>query len=273
MPLLIGEYIDRLSGSTSSKSKNPFHRGSPKIRAPTTPSGTGTVSKISQTALNLIVLKLVVVISLLFLANVGWMAVLWTAGDRSVAMIRRSLFRSVVFREVSFFEQHRTGELMSRFSTDSDAVNQALTVELAEIIQRSVLVVGALSYTLYLAWDLTLISLALMPILGLLGSRMAIFFHKIARRSNDELSKATAVAQETIGSIKTVKSFAQEEFMCEKYDIHITETLRFLKKLKIAKAIQRYAHAQKLVSWVVQVLLTHKEYHANTNGPHNIRFF
>lgn len=51
---------------------------------------------------------------------------------------------------------------------------------------------------LYLAWDLTLISMAIAPLLGLLGHKMAIYFHKLAWLANFEAAKANIVAEESV---------------------------------------------------------------------------
>lgn len=235
IPLLIGRYVDQLSNT--SRFSNPK---SVTNRDDLVNVSVRVVPLVNQFLLNKIVLRIVMVISCLFIANIIWMGILWTISDRAIAKLRCKLFACVVYREMSFFDHHKTGELMSRFSTDAESINAAMTNELPEITQRSVVVLGAFTYSLYLSWDLTLMSIALMPLLGFIGSKMASFFHSIARKANDELAKATSVAQETINGIKTIKSFAQEDHMRTKYIHYINNALLHLFHQKVAKAFQRY---------------------------------
>ena len=54
-----------------------------------------------------------------------------------------------------------------------------------------------------------MISIAVAPVLGFVGHKMARFFHSIAKKANDESARSTIVAEETISCMRTVKSFAQ----------------------------------------------------------------
>jgi len=197
------------------------------------------LSKEAEISVTKILVILVVVASINAVFNFGWMAFLWIAGDRVVTRLKKQAFDCIVHREIAFFDAHRTGELLSRLSSDVNAVNGALTTEMAELIQRTVLVTGGLGYMFYLSWDLTLISMALAPLLGLIGHRMAIYFHKLAWKANDQAAKANIVAEETISCLRTVRSFAQERFMCEQYNHHCDQAFLLAKKQKIAKASQR----------------------------------
>lgn len=136
-PLILGKFIDQLS------------------RTP-----------IDIRASHKLIFALLGITSIMAVTNFINMASLSIAGNRVVQRLRKQLFMYILYREIAFFDTTRTGELISRLSGDVGSVNTALTTELAEICQRFVMVTGAIVYMFYLSWDLTLISLALAPVLG-----------------------------------------------------------------------------------------------------------
>lgn len=115
IPKLIGDYIDRLGG-TSARNTNPN-------------------IDIDKFALNRIVLLMVITVSVLCLFNFLWMVMIWCIGDRIVARLRRHLFQCIIYREIGFFDHYRTGELVSRLSSDVNAVNNAITVEVCLVLK------------------------------------------------------------------------------------------------------------------------------------------
>lgn len=171
--------------------------------------------------------------------NFTWMYLLWNTGDKIVCSLRKRLFWSIVNREISFFDRERTGALMSRLAGDVSIVKIALTQELTDFIQRSFTVVIALAYMFYLSWALTLIAASIAPVIGVIGSRLAHYFHSIARKSNDILANANTHAEEAFSSAKTVRSFAQEASIYKSYATLCNMTLSVQMKSNFAKSMQR----------------------------------
>eukprot|EP00388_Colpodella_angusta_P011015 GDKJ01028428.1.p1 GENE.GDKJ01028428.1~~GDKJ01028428.1.p1 ORF type:complete len:1153 (-),score=277.95 GDKJ01028428.1:2200-5412(-) len=183
----------------------------------------------------------------LFLVNAGvlavtnftWMFILWNTGDKIVCAMRKRLFWSIINREIAFFDKERTGALMSRLAGDVSLVKVALTVNLCDFIQKFVTVVAALAYMFYLSWSLTLIAASIAPVIGVVGSKLARYFHSIAKKSNDILAYANTHAEEAFSSAKTVRSFGQEQSIYKSYGSLCNKTLEIQMKSNLAKSFQR----------------------------------
>ncbi len=112
------------------------------------------------------------------------------SGERIVLKLRQKLFKNLMSQEVSFFDFHRTGDLMSRLASDCTT------------LQNTVM--------FYTSWQLTSIMFILIPPIALFA---AIFGRKIrvhSRNLQDAVASSSIVAEETLSGVKTVKSFVRE---------------------------------------------------------------
>jgi ATP-binding cassette subfamily B protein len=132
------------------------------------------------------------------------------AGERVVARLRVNLYGAIVRQEVAFFDERRTGELTSRLSSDTTVLQNAATVNISMVLRYLVTCVGAIGILAWTSWKLTLVMLAIVPVV-VLG---AMFYGRILRRLSrdvqDALAAGTEVAEETIAGIRTVRAFARE---------------------------------------------------------------
>jgi ATP-binding cassette subfamily B protein len=132
------------------------------------------------------------------------------AGERIVARLRERLYRNLIVQEIAFFDQRRTGELISRLSSDTTVLQNTATVNLAIGLRAVVIAVGGMALLLVTSWRLTLVMLAIVPPIAIgsvvLGRRIS----KLSRRAQDALATASEVAEETLSGVRTVQSFTRE---------------------------------------------------------------
>ncbi len=142
------------------------------------------------------------------------------AGERVVTRLRTELYRSLVSQEVAFFDERRTGELTNRLAADTTVLQNAATVNISMVLRYGVTGIGALGILLFTSWKLTLVMLAIVPVV-VLG---AFFYGRILRRYSrqvqDALARSTEVAEETLSGIRTVRAFARETSEGDRYADH-----------------------------------------------------
>ncbi|MDO4204269.1 MAG: lipid A export permease/ATP-binding protein MsbA [Selenomonadaceae bacterium] len=139
-------------------------------------------------------------------------------GQRVVIDIRGQLYRKFQRLPLAYYDQHRTGELMSYISNDVAALQNAMVDKLIELITESSIFVGSLAMMFYLDWKLSLLTFAVVP---MVGQAMKIFGRKLKRAGTtiqERLADMTALLQESLAAVRVVKSFVRENHEIERYD-------------------------------------------------------
>lgn len=160
----------------------------------------------------------------------GVRAYLFTvAGERIVASLRRSLYRAIVHLDIGFFDGQKTGDLINRLASDTAVVQRAATVNVSMLLRYVLTILGATGILIFTSWRLTLVMLALVP-LAVVGALIyGRFERRFSRKVQDALARATDVAQETLGGIRTVRAFAREDAECARYDVEVETAFELAK--------------------------------------------
>jgi ABC-type multidrug transport system fused ATPase/permease subunit len=137
-------------------------------------------------------------------------------GARVCIRLRLTLYRSLMRHEMSFFDLHKTGELMSRLHVDTEQIK--------EVIEDAPVMIGvlevcsvALAMLIMISWKLLLIIIAMIPALGCIGSIASHFIGKFTLQSADSWALASTFAEEGIGNVRTVRSFAAGRMEMRRY--------------------------------------------------------
>lgn len=134
--------------------------------------------------------------------------------------MRGDLFRHVQGLSMNFFDRHNTGELMTRIKEDVDKVWSVvgfvgiLTVE--AVVHTILVVVSMLRLNPYL----TLIPLALLPVIGFCALKMERGLGQGYEEISEETAQLNTIAQECLAGVRTVKAFAREKYEIEKFSGH-----------------------------------------------------
>lgn len=130
--------------------------------------------------------------------------------------LRNDAFRAVMRRDLSFFDQHAAGRIVSRVTSDTQDFSTVVTL-IVELLSQLVLVVVISAVMLSQNWRLALITLALGPIV----IAIAMTFRRLARRAMQQAQRAQATVnatiQETISGIAVAKNFRQEAAIYEDF--------------------------------------------------------
>ena len=167
--------------------------------------------------LNEVVLGLFFALSLSMIAGNIRYYLFTLSGERIVLKLREQLYRSILKQEVAFFDFNRTGELMSRLSSDCTTLQNTVSVNISQGLRNFAQVVGGFAFMFYTSWKLSAVLLVIIPPVA----GMAFFFGRRIRALSKEfqatLADSSIVAEETISGLRTVKSFVNEANEVDRY--------------------------------------------------------
>jgi len=125
--------------------------------------------------------------------------------------LRQELYQHLVDQPLSFFHEHRTGDLMARATNDLSAVRQLAGPVIMYALQTVFVVILVLPYLFMLNWWLTLLLFVTMPLVSLTVKFFGQQVHTRFEKIQDFFGQITARAQENFSGVRVVRAYAQEE--------------------------------------------------------------
>ncbi|XP_026715292.1 ATP-binding cassette sub-family B member 9 isoform X2 [Athene cunicularia] len=178
--------------------------------------------------------------------------------------LRNCLFRSLVSQEMSFFDENRTGDVISRLTSDttivSDLVSQNINIFLRNVVKAT----GVIFFMFSLSWKLSLVTFMGFPIIMLVSDVYGKYYKKLSKDVQNALAKANNTAEETISAMKTVRSFANEEAEANVYWQKLQQVYKLNKRE--AMAYTYYVWSSGLTLLVVQVSILYYGGHLVISG-------
>jgi subfamily B ATP-binding cassette protein MsbA len=133
-------------------------------------------------------------------------------GERVMADLRIQLFEHLQRLSLSFYNERRTGELVSRLTNDVSTVRNVVTSDLSTALSQVLTFIGALILIIITDWRLTLFMFALIPLVMLFAILFGRRLRTISSSVQDQLADATTILEESLGGIRVVQSFTREPF-------------------------------------------------------------
>lgn len=168
--------------------------------------------------LNYISIGIVVVFLIRGIFYFGQSYLVSYVGQRVVIDIRGQLYRKFQRLPLAYYDKHRTGEMMSYISNDVAALQNAMVDKLIELITEISIFIGSLGMMFYLDWKLSLLTFAVVP---MVGQAMNIFGKKLKKSGTmiqERMADMTAMLQESLSAVRVVKSFVREDHEIKRYD-------------------------------------------------------
>ncbi|MCG6900115.1 MAG: ATP-binding cassette domain-containing protein [Gammaproteobacteria bacterium] len=171
----------------------------------------------SQAALNQALLLFLLVVTVMSVSVAARVYLVTWIGERVVADIRKAVFARVLKLEPGFFEVTRTGEVISRLTTDTSLLQVVVGSTLAIAVRNALLISGGLVMLTITSGKLALLVLLGVPVavipLWLLGHRV----RRLSRSSQDRIADIGAVIDEVLYGIRTVQAFCHERIDEQQY--------------------------------------------------------
>ncbi|WP_125782064.1 lipid A export permease/ATP-binding protein MsbA [Pseudoalteromonas rubra] len=132
-------------------------------------------------------------------------------GSQVVRKLRQSLFEHMLFLPVSFHDQHSNGEMISKITFDTEQVQQAVTRALQVMIREGAFVLFLLVVMFNASWQLSLIFLVVIPIVGVIVNLVSKRFRKISKNIQDAMGEVTRSSEQMLAGHKVIHGFGGQD--------------------------------------------------------------
>ncbi|WP_249319076.1 ABC transporter ATP-binding protein [Yeguia hominis] len=137
--------------------------------------------------------------------------VMLMVSTRALYRIRTELFEKMERLPIRYFDRHTHGELMSRYTNDTDTIREMLSNSVTNFISSGITIIGVFALMVYYSWQLTLLVLlmlvVMLSVIKKIGGKSGAYF----MRQQAELGKVNGYIEEMIEGQKVVKVFCHED--------------------------------------------------------------
>ena len=180
---------------------------------------------------------MIVIVAVLALASASRFYLVTTLGERIVADLREGVFGHLVSLSLAYFDEAKTGELVSRLTADTTQIKAAVGASVSIALRNSVLFIGAATMMVVTSPRLSAFVLAAIPVivLPLYGFGRAV--RRRSRWAQDTLADATAYASEMIGAVRVLQAFTNEAVAKNRFGAAVERAFRAAQDSIKARAI------------------------------------
>ena len=206
-------------------------------------------------------LELIYGVPLLLVIVITWQGIGSFLGNYYLARVslglindlRRALFDSLLRLPNGYFDQHNTGHLISRITYDVTMVTGAATDAIKVVIREGLTVTFLFGYLLWMNWRLTLVMVAILPIIGVMVTRASRKFRRQSLKIQATMGDLTHVASETIQGYRVVRSFGGENYESSRFRAASEDNTA--KQLRMVRTTATYTPALQFVTFSAMAVL------------------
>jgi subfamily B ATP-binding cassette protein MsbA len=167
--------------------------------------------------------------------------------------LRRALFESLLHLPNTYFDLNNSGHLISRIAYNVTMVTGAATDAIKILIREGLSVVFLFGYLLWMNWKLTLVMVAILPIIGFMANVASAKFRRQSTKIQTAMGDLTHIASETIQGYRVVRSFGGEDYEAQRFRVASETNTR--KQLRMAKTAASFTPALQLVTFSTMAVL------------------
>ncbi|KMQ74708.1 lipid A export permease/ATP-binding protein MsbA [Marinobacter subterrani] len=158
-------------------------------------------------------------------------------GRQVINALRNQVFNRLMTLPSRYFDDNASGRLVSKLTFNVEQVAEATTDAVTITLREGLTIVGLLGYMLYTNWKLTLIFLAVGPLIAAVVSFASKRFRKISQRIQGSMGDITHVASESITGYRVVRAFGGENYERHRFQEVSNKNLRQSLKMASTQAI------------------------------------
>jgi ABC-type multidrug transport system fused ATPase/permease subunit len=163
--------------------------------------------------------------------------------EPAMADIRQSLYRKFMTLPMAFYDKKRTGELVSRITSDVSLLQDTFTVSLSELFRQVLVLVVGIGLLFWKTSELTIFMLLTFPVLIIIIIIFGKYIRTLSKKTQDALAQTNVIVEETLQALPMVKAFTNELFEAKRYKTQMSETV----KLAISTAKYRGLFVSTLI--------------------------
>ena len=171
-------------------------------------------NQMKGTFLGMMILGIIVLLA-------GWIqtSCLMFSSERQINLLREKYFASVIRQNIGFFDTNDTGELNTRMYDDVKKIHDGIGEKVGIAVQSLAQFISGIVIALVYGWKLGLVCISLLPVIGFSGFLFFYFTSSASKEELDDYAEAGAIAQEVLGSIRTVTAFNGQKFEAKRYEM------------------------------------------------------
>jgi subfamily B ATP-binding cassette protein MsbA len=164
---------------------------------------------------------------------VGTYAIGWV-GNKVVMDLRELMFHKLLTLPTRFYDDHATGNLISKLIFDVTQVTNAATNMVTVAVRDSIIIIGLLGWLFYLNWKLTLLSLVMVPVIAFILKIINARLRNASRDSQRAMGDITQVIEESVAAHKVVKLFGGQQYETDRFGEKANWVRRYIMKQSMA---------------------------------------
>src|SRR5256885_2326839 len=150
--------------------------------------------------------------------------------------LRTTLYHHIQRLSLAYHDQKKTGDLISRVTSDIGAVQDFISSALLGMIVSVLTLVGMLGVMFYINWHFTLIALSVAPVLFLVVYSFTRRIKQAAREVRKKEGDVVSVVQESLSSIRVIQAFAREDYEEKRFEQESLESVEAALRARSMKA-------------------------------------
>jgi ATP-binding cassette subfamily B protein len=177
------------------------------------------------------------IVAILAVASAARFYLVHWLSERVVADLKRQLFAHLITLSPAFYEQARTGEIVSRLTADTTQIKSTFGFAASVALRNAIMLAGGIVMMVLTSPRLSGLTLLAIP---LIIAPLVIFGRRVRRMSRlaqDRLAASAATAQETLSAISTVQAFGQEERLAQGFVEETEDSFRAARRRSKARAL------------------------------------
>lgn len=182
------------------------------------PTIDNTILKADISGLRTNIIKMIILFGTSVITSLIFSRLMVRVSERSVKDIRNELFEKVQSLEVGFFDQNTHGEIMSRFTNDTDMLSQSLSSSIPNLLQSFLLFTGTFIMMFVINMKLTLLTILTIFLMLAVLKRIIKKSTKLFSKNQVEIGKMNGFIEETLAGQKVVKVFNFENNLIEEFN-------------------------------------------------------
>lgn len=150
--------------------------------------------------------------------------------------LRKTLYSQIQRLSLSYHDQSRTGDLISRVTSDIDAIQSFITTGFLSALMNVLTLAGMVAIMFYINWRFTFVALSVAPLLAIVVYRYTRLIKRSSREVRKKEGEIVSVIQEVLTSIRVVKAFAREEYEQRRLEEESLESVEIALHARSVKA-------------------------------------
>jgi ATP-binding cassette subfamily B protein len=150
--------------------------------------------------------------------------------------LRQTLYYHMQRLSIAYHDQKRTGDLISRVTSDIDSIQSFISSELLDALNNSLTLVGMVGVMFYVNWRFTLIALSVAPLLLAVVYKYTRRIKQAAREVRKKESEIVSTIQEVLSSIRVVRAYTREDYEQRRLEEESLEAVEIALRARSLKA-------------------------------------